>query len=91
MKDIDDLKAVLIDLPILKKYSSRLPELIEAYQYELNRQGWKTYKPYIDGIDLKYGVAKNELLEAYDQLLSQAAGLYVDFKQLLEQLQQYDE
>ncbi len=91
MEHIDDLTAVLIDLPILKKYSSQLPELIDEYKAELEKCGWKTYKPYTDGVNLKYGVAKSDLLEAYEQLLCQAAGLYVDFKQVLSELKQYEE
>ena len=86
MEHIDDLPAVLIDLPILETYASRLEGLITEYRHELCTRGWKTYKPYTDGVSLKYGVAKSDFLEAYAQLLCQSAGLYMEFSKLLREL-----
>ncbi len=91
MDPIDDLSAALIDIPILEKYSSCLPALIKDYKLELQQRGWKTYKPYIDGEHLKYGIAKSELLEAYEELLCKTAGLYRDFSEILKKIQQHDE
>ncbi|HKK65977.1 MAG TPA: hypothetical protein VJ967_08995 [Clostridia bacterium] len=91
MEHIDDLSAAIIDIPILEKYSSHLPELINNYKRELQRRGWKTYKPYTDGEHLKYGIAKSDLLEAYEELQCKAAGLYMDFNAILQKIQQHDE
>lgn len=91
MDHIDDLPAAIIDIPILEKYSAHLPGLIKEYKLELRQRGWKTYKPYTDGEHLKYGIAKSELLEAYEELLCKAAGLYRDFSEILKKIQQHDE
>ena len=91
MENIDDLSAAIIDIPILEKYSSHLSELVSEYKRELQQRGWKTYKPYTDGEHLKYGIAKSELLEAYEELLCKTAGLYRDFSEILRKIQQRDE
>jgi len=91
MEHIDDLSAALIDIPILEKYSSNLPELIKDYKRELEQRGWKTYKPYTDGVNLKYGIAKSDLLEAYEELQCKAAGLHMDFNEILLKIQQHEE
>jgi len=91
MEHIDDLSAALIDIPILEKYSSHLPGLIKNYKKELEQRGWKTYKPYTDGVNLKYGIAKSDLLEAYEELQCKAAGLYMDFNEILLKIQQHEE
>lgn len=91
MEYIDDLRAAIIDVPILEKYSSRLSALINDYKRELQQCGWKTYKPYTDGEHLKYGIAKSDLMEAYEELLCKTAGLYIDFSEILKRIQQHDE
>ena len=90
MDHIDDLSAAIIDIPILEKYSSHLSELIKRYKQELNQRGWKSYKPYTDGVNLKYGIGKSEVLEAYEELLCKTAGLYMDFNAILQRIQQHD-
>ncbi|MFO7729624.1 MAG: hypothetical protein R6V86_02560 [Spirochaetia bacterium] len=91
MEHLDDLSAAIIDIPILEKYSSHLPKLINEYKRELEQRGWKTYKPYTDGVNLKYGIAKSDLLEAYEELQCKAAGLYMDFSEILLKIQKHDE
>lgn len=91
MEHIDDLSAAIIDIPILEHYSSHLPELINAYKRELKQRGWKSYRPYTDGVSLKYGIVKSDMLEAYEELLCKAAGLYMDFNEILKRIQQHDE
>ncbi len=91
MEYIDDLPAAIIDVPILEKYSSCLSRLIDEYKSEVKQCGWKTYKPYTDGEHLKYGIAKSDLMEAYEELLCKTAGLYIDFSEILKKIQQRDE
>ena len=90
MDHLDDLSAAIIDIPILEKYSSHLSELIQSYKQELKKRGWKSYKPYTDGVNLKYGIVKSDLLEAYEELLCKTAGLYMDFNSILQRIQQHD-
>jgi len=87
MSNIDDLQAVLVDLSVLEKYSRKLSGLIDQYKEEIEKKGWTCYKPYTDGYTLKYGIAKNELIEEYDQFLNEASGLYFQYSQILKDLQ----
>ena len=91
MIQIDDVTAVLVDVSILEKYTRKLPELIDAYKLELAKKGWTSYQPYTDGYTLKYGIVKNKLIEEYDQLLSEAAGLFFEFSDALEEISKYGE
>jgi len=87
MSNLDDLQAVLVDLTVLEKYARKLPELIDEYKDELEKTGWTCYKPYTDGFTLKYGIAKNELIQEYDQFLNEASGLYFQYSQILKDMQ----
>ena len=87
MSNLDDLQAVLVDLSVLEKYARKLPELIDQYKEELATRGWTTYEPYTDGFTLKYVIAKNQLIQEYDQFLNEVTRLYFQYSQVLKEIQ----